>query len=235
VLACVTSLAPATTMAAERGSPTESRTAVIRGVCAGQGRFSVTVNKTPETGETVISARGLPDGYTDWSESDAVVDGDGSGGFSGGVSGMPPTDGQYTSGSTYEALSDPRARASIRSNDAGVLCQATLWSNRESGRTTCAMRGRTLWVAAVKDRRKLDVEARFKTVKAKSAWTATVSVTSPDASEGARALVHASAAGVAHVESSFDYAADRTVKVAFRNKNGHGCWVTLGTHAMPPA
>jgi hypothetical protein len=234
-LACVASLAPAATMAAERGTPTDSRTSTIRGACAGQGRFALTARQTPDSGETVVSVSGMPDGYTDWSESDVVVDGDGTGGTGGGISGWTPTDGHYTTGSTYEAMSDPRVGATVRSRAAEVLCQARIWPNREFGRSTCSLRGRTLSVTAMKDGRKLHVEARFATVKAKSAWNASVSMTSADASEGAGGLVHASAAGVARFESSFGYAADRTVKVAFTDKSGHGCRVTLGTHALPPA
>jgi hypothetical protein len=234
-LACVASLAPAATMAAERGTPTESRTSTIRGACAGQGRLVITARQTPDSGETVISLSGLPDGYTDWSEHDVAVDGDGTGGLGSGVSGWTPTNGEFTTGSTYEALSDPRVGATVRSRTAEILCQARLWPNRQFGRSTCSLSGRTLSVTAMKNGRKLDVDARFGMVKAKSSWNATVSMTSPDASEGAGAQVHATADGVAHFEASFGYATDRTVKVAFADKSGHGCRVTLGTHALPPA
>jgi hypothetical protein len=237
-LTLAASLAPAASAAGgatatQRGTTTESRITTIRGVCNGTGRFALSVRDIPDIGQTDVAVSGLPEGHQ-WSEEDSTTNSDHTGGVGGGVSGWTPTNGRYDTYTTYEHLADPVARANVHSEDRSVVCNAHLFPSEQSGRMTCTLPSRSISIIATRHRAKIDLLARLRTVRANSPWKVTASLSSQDGRQGAGGMVRASRAGLAQFRTSFAWAKDRTITVAFLDRHDHGCRATLSAGPLPP-
>jgi hypothetical protein len=236
---CVVTAAPLSAAAtSERGDVEVDRGYTVRGACAGGGRIAVAFAKQSDGWIRVdVKASALPLDKL-WDGDVEVTDrADGDGGGGGGWSGSPTQmDGSVHGSFMTDAtdVSDPFVRVAVRAQDGSITCIARQQPTRQWGLTSCALSGRRISATAARIGDGLAVESRFRTVKPKSTWGVTASLDSPHASEGLLGAAHASAAGVVHLgPSSLGYAANRTLKLGFTDKSGHGCSLTLGTRKLP--